>query len=164
MNERITSTRKANTMRNGKLVSATPWLKLAAVIGTWSLVIGIVTPAMAEDERYKETQAYQEYLLLPEAYKSPEMEEKFKLGYAAENAVKNHPCKSGSTVADCLDTLATNQGHDDLGWSTSGDTGQLVVERVFVTWNGNAITYRWSVDGSGTVKALSKEAEKLSRK
>ena len=148
-------------MRDVKVLSVNPGVKFyASVICAVFSVVFFGTKVLA-DERYKETQAYQEYLLLPDSYKSPEMEAKFKHGYDAENAVKNFPCASGGTVSECLDTMATNQGYEDLGWSTSGDFGSLIVERVFVTWNGKAMTYRWSVDASGNVKAQSKEARKL---
>lgn len=151
-------------MENVEPAPVKPVLKLlGGVICTWIYVVFSGPQALA-DEQYKETRAYQEYILLPNAYKTPEMEAKFKHRYDAETAVKNHLCVSGGTISECLDATATNQGHEDLGWSTRGDVGRLVVERVFVTWNGNAITYRWSVDASGNVKAQNQEAKKISIK
>ena len=79
---------------------------LAGVICTL-FICGFLSPIALADEEYKETRAYQEYLLLPDSFKSPEMEEKFKRSYDAENSVKNHPCTAGSTVSDCLDRMAT---------------------------------------------------------
>ena len=128
------------------------------------LCVGLWGKKVLADERYQETQAYQEYLLLPDSYKSPQMEAKFKHSFEAERSVKNQRCTTGETVARCLDTMSTQKGYNDLGWRTSGNIGQFLVERMFVTWDGKAITYRWSVDGSGIVKRENKEALKISTK
>jgi hypothetical protein len=128
------------------------------------LLVSLIEVPVAADESYKDSQAYQDYLLLPDEYKTPEMEAKFKFGFDAENAVKSLPCKFGSTVSECLDTMAINKGYDDLGWTTSGDLERLFVERVFVTWNAKSITYRWSVDAGGQVRAENKEAREISGK
>ncbi len=128
------------------------------------LCVGLWGKKALANERYQETQAYQEYLLLPDSYKSPQMEAKFKHSFEAERSVKNQRCTTGETVARCLDTMSTQKGYNDLGWRTSGNIGQFLVERMFVTWDGKTITYRWSVDGSGIVKAGNKKALKMSTK
>lgn len=128
------------------------------------LCVGLWGEKALADQRYQETQAYQEYLLLPDSYKSPQMEAKFKHSFEAESSVKSHRCTTGETVARCLNKVSTQKGYNDLGWSTSGDIGRFLVERIFVTWDGKAITYRWSVDGSGIVKGENKEALKISTK
>ena len=128
------------TINGGKLLGAVICALLC--VGLWG------KKALA-NERYQETQAYQEYLLLPDSYKSPQMEAKFKHSFEAERSVKNQRCTTG---------------YNDLGWRTSGNIGQFLVERMFVTWDGKTITYRWSVDGSGIVKAGNKKALKMSTK
>jgi len=127
------------------------------------LIGGFLGGYVFADEGYKDTQAYKDYLLLPDAYKSPELEASIKFRYDAENAVKNLPCVSGVTVSECLDTMAVNKGLDDLGWTTHGDGGVVYVERVFVTWTAKTVTYRWSVDAEGKVRAQNKEARQITR-
>ena len=53
------------------------------------LCVGLWGKKALANERYQETQAYQEYLLLPDSYKSPQMEAKFKHSFEAERSVKN---------------------------------------------------------------------------
>ncbi|MEZ5501407.1 MAG: hypothetical protein R3E50_01670 [Halioglobus sp.] len=140
------------------------WLGLVPGVLPVALIALLITcwPATAQ-ESYKDTQAYKDYLLLPESYRSPKMEAQFKYEFDAQNAVRNLPCIFGGTIAVCLESVATKPGIDDLGWTSRGGIGNFHVERTFVTKDAKAITYRWQVDANGTARAENKAAKNITK-
>lgn len=78
----------------------------------------------------------------------------------AEQMVRNQPCKDGESVAQYLDHKLSSS-HRDLGWRVFPAENGLDVERAFLASKSMELRYRWRVDGTGQVQAISDRAQNL---
>ncbi|TAN50686.1 MAG: hypothetical protein EPN21_08365 [Methylococcaceae bacterium] len=78
----------------------------------------------------------------------------------AEQIVKNQPCKAGETVEQWMDH-SLKPSHRDLGWRVFALDNGYDVERAFMVSKSMELHYRWRVDGSGAMQAVSGRAQQL---
>ncbi|BBL69458.1 hypothetical protein [Methylogaea oryzae] len=78
----------------------------------------------------------------------------------AEQIVKSHPCADGETIDQYLGHKLSSS-HRDLGWRVFPAEGGVDVERAFLASKSMEIRYRWRVDGTGQVQAISDRAQSL---
>ncbi|HLF97508.1 MAG TPA: hypothetical protein VI457_10225 [Methylococcaceae bacterium] len=74
--------------------------------------------------------------------------------------VKIQPCKGGETVAQYLDHKLSSSFRD-LGWRMFPANDGFDVERAFLASKFMELRYRWRVDRSGQVRAISERAQNL---
>lgn len=122
----------------------------------------LMCPVLIQAETYKDTQAYKDYLKLPEKYKSPAMEAMYKNAYEAKQKVINTSCNKGGTIGEYLDKKADIPAVEDLGWTTRPYQGDYEVERLMMLGDMKLI-YRWNVDSNGIVKAVNGKAMGLTK-
>lgn len=79
---------------------------------------------------------------------------------AAEEVVKNQPCKAGETVDQLLDR-ELKPSHRDLGWRVFARDDGFDVERAFLASKSMELRYRWRVGSSGQGSPVSERAQKL---
>ncbi len=73
-------------------------------------------------------------------------------GHAAQERVKQLPCRHGGTVAEYLDRKADIPAVDDLGWHTYPlKDGDFQVERLMLLNGKDKLSFRWIVDRAGNI-------------
>ena len=80
----------------------------------------------------------------------------------ARQWVKIQPCTAGATVNQLLDQKIRGS-HRDLGWRVFADDSARVfdVERAVLVSKSMELRYRWRVDASGRIQAVTERAQNL---
>lgn len=78
----------------------------------------------------------------------------------AQHKIEATPC-GGTTIGERLADETRIHSRRDLGWRFFPGSGYMDVERALRVSKSMEIRYRWRVDESGTVAALTEPAQEL---
>jgi hypothetical protein len=80
----------------------------------------------------------------------------------AQSKIEATPC-GGTTLGERLADETRIHSRRDLGWRFFPGSGYMDVERALRVSKSMEIRYRWRMDGSGRVEALTEPAQMLCR-